>query len=176
VAYEDAQPWYASITEYRQDEKIPETFVERESVHVTLMPERKLSKQLRRGIVLGYELGRNAVAAQTDLRHRFSNQIEVTAEGASIFKSRFLAIKIGGEQIEKEYAAVLETMARLGLHGAFKENTPLHITIADLTDRPTRFERRYMNGLLNEIIPSGTSILLEPLMIYPDDEFDFVDE
>lgn len=167
------------------DKQVPDTVAQRYSLHVTEMPKTNMDKQVQRGIVIGYELGRRAVAAKHQIVHNYPQQIDVRLGEANIFKGRHIGFRVESEEMEIEYAAVRQMVSELGIKGTMRDVEPLHITMGEIP-RLTRFEKfralDAMNGVLTEpsqmktdgsLSTDGTvlqicrMVTLDPMEFYP---------
>ncbi len=147
------------------DRTIPNNVVPRRSMHVTLMPRRSLDKQLQRGIVLGHKISKSQV--WEDLREEYSSPIDVRLGDVDIYKKRYLGMAIDSPDLEEEYASVLDAMTELGLKGAFRNRTPLHVSLAEIALKTSRTERLGMVNELNDFLPIGRFVTLNGLDTYP---------
>lgn len=154
LTFESQSPILSSFRNLLKDNEIPDTVIPRLTLHVTEMPKTKLDIQLSRGIVLGYEFGRRAVAIQHAIKEDSPDQVDVSLGDAAIFKGGALGYRVISEQLEEEYYGVREMVGRLGVKGTMRDVEPLHVTCGDVRRRLTRYEVFHaldaMNGVLTE--------------------------
>lgn len=166
LTFDSSRPLVETMVELQSDGEIPDTINVRNQLHVTLMPLHKLGAQLTRGIVIGYEFGRRSAATKIDLESEGAIPLPAVVGSPIHIKNRHVGLKVESELLEREHDHVLVMMGRLGLRGAFKENPPLHISLGDLQQPLTRFERHRVTQMLTEVMPLGDEIMLEPLEFY----------
>lgn len=168
--YDSQLPLLERFGELSRDGEIPETVFPRLSLHTTLLPLKELDGQLTRGLVVGYEFGRGMAHAENNIKEEHARQLAVDLGGAAIIKNKFITLLIESEQLETEHEKVRVTMARLGLKGALKYSVPLHITLGDATETLSRFEKKHVVEVLNEAMPMGEPVILDPIEFYSRDD------
>lgn len=158
-----------TFKEVQDDGAVSERIERRRSLHVTEMPLRRLDSQLSRGLVIGYEFGRASAAIEHDLQDDFSKHIEARIGKVAFFKRHSLGVHIESEELEAEYLAVRTVMGRLGLKGALRDPVPLHVSLGDELpgDQLNKYEKRDAIQVLEEMLPVGETVTLNPLEFYP---------
>jgi len=180
LTFESQQPILETFQALIDDGVIDESIVPRTSLHVTEMPKINVSKQLSRGIVIGYEFGRKSVRARQDIRSAFPGQLTVRLGEAAIFKQGNIGYRVHSQELEEEYHDVRVMMGRIGVKGTMRDVEPLHITCGNAPRglRRTEIFRTIdvMNDLLEGEVAGGPAeqvlyvpeeVRLDPIEFYP---------
>lgn len=155
LTYETYKPLIDGFVELLDDAEDFATVVPRSrELHVTLMPMRELSSQLRRGLVLGYEFGRQTAAIENDLKKDPNKQLFVGLGRAAVIKNRYITVLIDNPTLEAEHKVVRTTLAEAGLKGALKHSEPLHVTLGELAgrERLSHLKKSQLEGQVDEML------------------------
>lgn len=184
VAYESAAPIIEAFRLLRDDGVIDERLEPRQVLHVTEMPLTSVQKQVSRGIVVGYELGKRSVKEKRRITSVFSKPVEVTLGEAELFKGRHLGYRVHSEELEEEYRDIRLSLGNIGIKGTMRDVAPLHVTCCTADEHVRRSDLRRAIKVLNEIrtdesvgmgvgdceaenLHVPTRIVLEPVEFYP---------
>jgi hypothetical protein len=164
---ESAEPSIDLFTEMYNDGQLPAGIERRDSLHVTLLPRRRLDRQLRRGIILGYEFGKAVAATKQEIQDNTQTPPYAKLGEIAVLKNRIIVHKIESVELQKEVEDTFALLGRFGLKGMMKERLPLHATLGQTTDLISQANQKYLERTLNEIMPVGDEVILKELEIYP---------
>lgn len=182
VAYESAAPIIEAFGALRDDGVIDERLEPRRALHVTEMPLTSIQKQVSRGIVVGYELGRRSVKEKQRITSVFSNPIDVTIGEADLFRGRHLGYRVHSEELEEEYRDIRLSLGGIGIKGTMRDVVPLHLTCGTVQDHVRKSDLRRAIEAMNDLrsdepIQLGSEeggalqvplcVTLEPVEFYP---------
>lgn len=158
------------FSDMQEDNIFPTELEARENLQVTLLPRRRLDRQLRRGLVLGYEFGRAVAATRQEIHESAQNEMFVKLGRATVIKSRFVALTVESEALEKEYSTTCEVLGRFGVKGMMRDDQPpLHITLGESADFIAKKRQSEIEVVLNDVMPIGDYVALHDIAIYPDE-------
>lgn len=168
---EDYQaPLREIFSDLQEDNVFPADLEARDNLQVTLLPRRRLDRQLRRGLVLGYEFGRAVAATKQEIHESAQNEMFVKLGRATVIKSRFVALTVESEALEKEYATTCEVLGRFGVKGMMRDDQPpLHVTLGESADFIAKRKHAEIEMILNDVMPIGELVALHDIAIYPDE-------
>lgn len=153
------------------DRELPNVFVPRKRLHVTLMPESRVSRELYRGLVVGYEFGKKAKAIKSGLAQVHPEKIEADLGDSGIFRRRHVGYKILSPDLEREHRQTQIMMARAGIKGAFRDTPPLHVTLGEIGVKKLSLPvREAIMESLDEFKPIMDAVVLKEVDFYPDPE------
>jgi hypothetical protein len=144
--------------------------IQRGRYTVNLLHRRKLDRQLKQGIVLGYEYGKKVAAAQHEIGQNTSSNIDAKLGEIVIIKSRMIAMRVESQRLEHDLSLTEQMLGRFGMHGLMKGNKPpLHVTVWETLDFIAQRKQKDIIQELNEVMPVGETVWLEDIEIYPND-------
>jgi hypothetical protein len=167
VSYESETALVEAYAELARDE--PDLFakvVPRRRLHVTLFPLRELGAQLSRGIVAGYQFGREQAQIENNIKQGHAKRLEVNLGSVAIIKNRYIAATIENDPLETEHLSVRHMMGRVGVKGALRELPPLHISLGDIGPRLSKYEKGEITERLQTVLPMKEPVVLEPPEFY----------
>ncbi len=182
MAYESAAPIIEAFNVLRDDGVIDERLKPRQVLHVTEMPLTSIQKQVSRGIVAGYELGKRSVKEKKRITSAFSHPIEVTLGEADLFRGRHLGYRVHSEELEEEYHDIRLSLGNIGIKGTMRDVVPLHVTCGTADGHVRKSDLRSAVRAMNELrsedpLQLGSSeegmlhvplrVVLEPVEFYP---------
>ncbi|MBA2279211.1 hypothetical protein H0V99_02095 [Candidatus Saccharibacteria bacterium] len=156
----------------QEDNDIPGDMVARPEPGVTLLPMWHLGNQMKRGIVLGYKLGK----ANADFEHdeklstTTSESVEATLGKILVHKRRAIYVEVESAHLDEEERSMYRILGNIGYKGANRRiGKPHHITIGDAAPgfKLSLTEEKHIKGLSPDVF-QGETVMLEQWNIYPD--------
>jgi hypothetical protein len=163
----EALPIIERFREMDEDGLLLNDIKRRESLHTTILPRRRLDRQLRRGIILGYEFSKTIAATKQEIQENAESRLVVQLGEIAVLKNRIIVHKIESEALQEEVDATCALLGRFGLKGLMREKTPLHITLGESDNLISQNNQRYIERSLDEVMPVGEFVTLDDLELYP---------
>lgn len=175
---EESETPIISLFKEMQDDGIVSSSVElRNHLQVTLLPRRRLDRQLKRGLVLGYEFGKAVAATQHEIKQSNHKGLEVKLGEIVVIKSKFIVHRIESPELQQELDATNKLLGKFGVKGANRnDQPPLHATLGETADFIARREQKYLEKELNEVMPVGEVAMLEDMEIYPNSAEQYIED
>lgn len=149
------------------DGMLPRGSEVRKKAHVTMLPRRKLDRQLRQGLVAGYEFGKSSARIRKEITPSAPPRpIPAVLGEIALFKGGNLGAYIESDELDYELGLISDLLGRIGLKGGIEE--PLHVSLITLDGRVRKSEREAVEADLAEVFPLGEEILVQPPMFYPE--------
>lgn len=150
-------------------DELADVIIARPRLHLTIMRRHQLDAQLARGLVVGYEFGRQQIRLQHELSSTCDDNMDVEVTRPGVMKrGRAIVLLVEGELLRRETGLALKSMAEVGLRGVYRDGGfKPHITLGESSRPLSRIEKRYVTDLVGEIAPTGRIIGLDKLEFYP---------
>lgn len=155
-----------------KDADIPEKVILRDSLSVTLLSQKVIGRQLARGVIAGYNLGRtSALVERSEACSERRESLEVGIGDVRIFQGRILYAAILSEEINEEIDAIHAILGSVGLKGIAKTEKPFvpHLTLGDVGpgERLSHVEQKHIKEKLEVGLPQ--TAFVQPWDVYPHD-------
>ena len=154
----------------QEQSDIPENVLLRTNLAVTLLSQKTISRQLMRGVLVGYNLGRTSaqINRSSDCANR-TEPLKVKRGDIRVYNSRIIYAQIESDELCAEIEAIHRILGAAGIHGmARKEKLYVpHMTLGQTEkgEHISGTEIRHVEHVVDELIPQDLE--LESWDIYP---------
>jgi len=154
---------------------LPRNVVLRDRLAVTLLSQKVISRQMARGVVIGYQLGRTgALIERSDGCSERDESLTVALGDVRVFKDRVVYASVESAKIKEEINSIHAILGSIGIRGLAKTEKPYvpHVTLgtSEKGHAMSRTEQRHVVHMLEEELPMQLTV--EGWDIYPDNVFD----
>lgn len=146
--------------------QIPSTVIPRQSLSNTLLPQSRLSKQLGRGIVIGYEFAKRQQAAKESVLNECPENLVVKLGGAMIIQGRTVALELISNELDQEHEDVDAIFEEVGIVRPENANFPPHVSLGDAKNFMSKAIQGEVVKALNSNMPIGENVILLPIDFY----------
>jgi hypothetical protein len=154
---------------------IPEKVRLRDRLSVTLLSQKVIGRQLARGVIAGYNLGRtSAMVERSEGCSERLESLEIGLGDVRIFAGRVVYVAVLSHELEEEIDAIHGILGSIGIRGIAKKEKPFvpHMTLGEVEQGKalSRVEQKHVIERLSEDLPGIAQV--DPWDVYPDDVFD----
>ncbi len=165
------------LTQLQADEDIPEKVELRKSLHVTLLSARAVGRQMMRGLVAGYELGKkgNAVRSIAEDNGYFEqSDVHLAKDPVNVYQGYSLYLAVESDGIAQEVGEIHEVLGAHGVKGFLRDEQKLglHISLGEAKQsrRLSKTEQRHVRHTIQEQLDAVLQSAEIPLLgweVYP---------
>lgn len=153
---------------------IPDKIELRDSLAVTLLSQKVVSRQLMRGLVIGYTLGK--ASASIDRSQACAGRYQSTTINrgpVKVSEGRIIYVPVKSERVENEVEVIARALGSVGLRTQSKKRSlevpHLTLGVAEQGERLSLTEERHVIQTLDELVPE--TMQAEGWDVYPFDPF-----
>ncbi len=163
----------AVLKQLQKDDDIPAKVELRDKLHVTLLSSRAVGRQMMRGLVAGYELGKKSrVVKNCAQNQKYAEPLSVLRSDVRVYQGYSLYLAVESAEITDEITEIHQLLGAHGIKGFLKDEQKLglHISLgaAKQSSRMSKTEQRHVEHVINDhLVELPIDIPLQGWEVYP---------